>query len=180
MLKITKITFFILTLLISTVLFAQAEIEIEPKEIDDQNTKVLTMETVTEGTVIHGVACCHFGFKKAEPYKKGLALQVHFHLPFGSEMRVWLQDKQKYGKVTCNEERVGCVSIDWVMNLKRRLNGVTLKNQCSGKPNNLLLPEGAHIGFSVLKGSVTVDGIDEPFTCKETSTISKGRTRRSD
>jgi hypothetical protein len=176
MLKITKITFFILTLLISTVLFAQAEIEIESTDNDDPNTKKLTENTVFTGTVFAGLACCNSKFDKAIPYSKGHSLQVHFHLPLGSEMRVWLQDKQKHGKVTCSEDRVGCVSIDLLSYLQRDLDGgISIKNQCGVKPRNQLLPGDAYIGLSVIKGSVTVDGIDEPFTCKESPTISEGR-----
>jgi hypothetical protein len=176
MLKTTKTTFFILTLLISTVLFARAEIEIESSDNDDPNTKKLTEITVVAGTVFSGVACCNKKFDKAVPYSKGNNLQVRFHLPLGSEMRVWLQDKQTHGKVTCNEERVGCVPIDLLSELDRNLEGgISIKNQCGVKPRNRLLPGGAYIGLQVIKGSVTVDGIDEPFTCKETPTIFEGR-----
>jgi hypothetical protein len=176
MLKITKTTFFILTLLVSTAVFARAELEIESTDSNDPNTKKLTEKTVVAGAVFSGIACCNKNWEKAEPYYKGNSLQVHFHLPLGSEMRVWLQDKQKHGKVTCNEERVGCVSVDLLSELDRNLDGgISIKNQCGVKPRNRLLPGGAYIGLQVIKGSVTVDGIDEPFTCKETPTISEGR-----
>lgn len=165
MIAIVKFTCFCLVLLISTTVFASPELEIESTDLDP-NTKVLTAETVVPGTVIHGEACCNAGFIKAKPYFKGNSLQIFFHMPLGSSIRVWLQDQQKYGKVVCNKERMGCVSIDWESNLRNPMYGVVLKNQCNGKPTNYLSPAGAYIGFSVLEGSVKVDGFEEPFTCE--------------
>ncbi len=185
MIAIAKFTIFCLALLISTMVFAQAQLEIESSEIDDPNIRSLTEKTVVPGTVIQGEACCNAAFIKAEPYYKGNSLQVFFHMPLNSSIRVWLQDQQRYGKVVCNKERVGCVSIDWVSNLRDPMHGVVLKNQCNGKPTNFLAPAGAHIGFSVLEGSVKVDGFDEPFRCDDIPKTAEGskktkRARRSD
>ena len=107
MIAIAKFTIFCLALLISTMVFAQAQLEIESSEIDDPNTKKLTENTVIAGTVFLGLACCHKKLRQADPYRKGIALQVNFNLPLGSEMRVWIPDQRKHGVVICNKERVG-------------------------------------------------------------------------
>lgn len=186
MIAIAKFTIFCLALLISTMVFAQPQLEIESLEIDDPNTKKLTEKTVVAGTVFSGVACCHEKWRKAEPYYKGNSLQVYFNLPLGSEMRVWLPDQRKHGVVICNKERVGCVPINLLSELGKDLDGgISIKNQCEVKPRNQLLSGAAYIGMQVIKGEVTVDGIDEPFTCDETPKTAEGskkskRARRSD
>lgn len=185
MIAIAKFTIFCLALLISTMVFAQAQLEIESSEIDDPNTKKLTEKTVVAGTVFAGLACCDKNWLKAEPYYKGNSLQVHFRLPLGSEMRVWIPDQQKHGVVICNEERVGCVPINLLSELSKDLDGgISIKNQCEAKPRNQLLSGAAYIGMQVIKGKVTVDGIDEPFTCDEPPKTAGGskkskRARRS-
>ncbi len=185
MIAIAKLTIFCLMLLISTMVLADAELEFESPDLDP-NTKVLTTETVKPGSGILGFACCNTQLFKAKPFgPSSSTLQIFFHLPLNSSIRIWLQDQQKYGKVVCGKKSMGCVPIEWVANLEEKLHGVTLKNQCSGKPTNLISPVNAHIGFSVLEGSVTVDGIDEPFTCDDIPKTAEGskktkRARRSD